>query len=61
MGRMENFDGTTPRSHYHTIGEADPLPLILSQKLIADGPICRLIFAPVGVDLLSDFGGEAVG
>jgi hypothetical protein len=49
----------TSRDH-GTVSEADPLALVLTQELVADSPVRRLVLAPGGMDLLSDFGGQGV-
>jgi hypothetical protein len=43
------------------IGERDPLVLVLAEKVIADGPVCSLILAPVRVHLAGNVGRKAVG
>jgi hypothetical protein len=47
-------------SDHGTISEADPLALVLTEELTADSPVCRLVLAPVGINLSSDFGGQSV-
>src|SRR5262249_51414839 len=49
------------RRDHLAIGKADPLAAILIEKLVADSPIVRFVFASVRMDLPGDFRGELVG
>ncbi|MEO8498852.1 MAG: hypothetical protein ABI614_27640 [Planctomycetota bacterium] len=40
------------------VGEADPLALVLTEELVADSPVRRLVLTPVGMDLASNCGGS---
>jgi hypothetical protein len=57
LGRVEHGNRAGARRDHGAIGKADPPALVLTEELVADSPIRRLVLAPVGVDLLSDFGG----
>lgn len=61
MSGVEHLDRAASRSNDRTIGKANPLVSILSDKFIAHRPILRLILAPFGMNLLSDLGRQAVG
>jgi hypothetical protein len=61
VGSMKYFDRTSPGRDDAAVSKADPLVPVLRKKLIAGRPICRLILAPIRMDLLSNFVRQAVG
>ena len=54
LGGVKHGHGTAARRDHHAIGKADPLADVLIEKSVVDSPVCRLVFAPVGVDLPGD-------
>ena len=51
-GSVQNEDGVHARRHNRTIGEGNPLSLILREKPITDTPVGFLVLAPIRMDLL---------
>jgi hypothetical protein len=58
---MKHRHGAGARRDHHIIGESDPLVAILTEELIANSPVCGLVFAPVRVDLSGDRRGQLIG
>jgi hypothetical protein len=58
---VEHFERGLTGGDDGTVGKGNPLALILTEELVADSPVVRLVLAPVGMDLSSDFGGQLVG
>lgn len=54
LGRLKHGHRAGSRRDDLSVREADPLPLILRQKLVSDGPIRCLVFPPVRVNLPRD-------
>jgi hypothetical protein len=54
---MKHGNRAGARGDHGTISKANPLAVVLTDELVARSPIRRLVLAPVGVDLTSDFGG----
>jgi hypothetical protein len=61
MGGMEDHNRPGAAGDNPPIGKANPLPLVLRQKLVADSPIARLVLMPIWVDLSSDLRRQSVG
>jgi hypothetical protein len=59
--RMKHLDRARAGGDHGAVGKADPPILVLTKELIAHGPIRRLVFAPIRVDLASDLRGQLVG
>jgi hypothetical protein len=60
LGRVKHSHGTGARRDHSSFGKADPLASVLIEELVADGPVVRLVFAPVGAEVAARFQ-EAVG
>jgi hypothetical protein len=58
---MEHAHGTRARRDDFAIGKADPLAVVFIEKLVADGPVFRLIFAPIRVHLSRNVRRKLVG
>jgi hypothetical protein len=51
---MKHGHRTGARRDHLSVREADPPALILTEELIADSPVRRLVLAPVRMDLSGD-------
>src|SRR5438105_10994512 len=60
MGGVEDCHRARAGGDDGSVRKTDPLALVLREELIADRPVCRLVLAPVGMDLASDIRGQAV-
>jgi hypothetical protein len=60
LGGVKHGYGTGARGDHSALGKADPLVPVLIEELVTDGPVIRLVFPPVGVNLLGDLGGQLV-
>src|SRR4051794_19070570 len=60
MGGLKDDHRPSAGCNHHTVGEADPLALILTKELVADSPVRCLVLAPVGMDLPSEFRRQSV-
>jgi hypothetical protein len=61
LRRLEHGHRTRARRDHFAVGEADPLTLVLSKELVADGPVLRLVLAPIGMDLPGNFKRQLIG
>jgi hypothetical protein len=64
LGRLmrrvkDNYGAIAGRNHC-PIRKPDPLTFVLTEQLVPDNPIRRLVLSPVGMDLLSDFRRQSV-
>jgi hypothetical protein len=60
LGLVKDRYGTGARRDHSAVGKANPLVSILLEELIADGPVFRLIFTPIGMNLPGDLGRQLV-
>src|SRR5947199_73136 len=48
----------TAGGDHNAVREADPLALVRTEELVADGPVCGLVFTPVGWSCRAISGGS---
>jgi hypothetical protein len=58
-GHVDHLERGLAGSDGGAVGKHNPLALVLTEELVANGPVRRLVLAPVGMNLSGASGGSA--